>query len=194
MSSVAADIGAVILAAGRGRRIGEPKALLPLHGSTFLEHIVNTIRSAGITDIAAVVSDPLYERVAKTLPDCAVVVNPNPDGDMLSSVRIGLKNSDVVRGVFIVPVDHPFVEVNTYRRLMTALTEYPNHVVIPEYNGSGGHPILVPSSFTKILHSMRTVSALNRAIKESGLEIVRTPVNDAGILKNVNTAQDLEDV
>ena len=47
-------LGAVILAGGRSRRMGRPKALIPLEGSTFLETIADRYGEAGIRDLLAV--------------------------------------------------------------------------------------------------------------------------------------------
>ena len=36
-------LAAVILAAGESRRMGQPKALLPYRGRTFLEHLISVV-------------------------------------------------------------------------------------------------------------------------------------------------------
>jgi molybdopterin-guanine dinucleotide biosynthesis protein A len=36
---------AIVLAAGKSERMGTPKALLPIHGRTFIENILDAITS-----------------------------------------------------------------------------------------------------------------------------------------------------
>ena len=40
-------MAAIVLAAGESRRMGFPKALLPIAGHTFVEHIVRALAAAG---------------------------------------------------------------------------------------------------------------------------------------------------
>ena len=41
-----ADVAAIVLAAGESSRMGRPKPLLPLNGSTFLGHLLDEIRAS----------------------------------------------------------------------------------------------------------------------------------------------------
>ena len=47
-------VSAILLAAGRSQRMGRPKALLPIFGATFLEHIVRQIRASRLVDLKIV--------------------------------------------------------------------------------------------------------------------------------------------
>ena len=47
-------VSGVILAAGRSQRMGRPKALLPIFGTTFLEHIVQQVRASRLVDLKIV--------------------------------------------------------------------------------------------------------------------------------------------
>jgi len=48
-------IAAIVLAAGKSVRFGQPKLLMPWGKSTVIEHIIQTIRRSGIKDIHVVV-------------------------------------------------------------------------------------------------------------------------------------------
>src|SRR4029453_13829990 len=82
---------AIILAAGRSRRMGTQKLLLPFAGKTLISHVVAQVAGAGISHIIVVVG--LEGGGAAALADQPVTLaaNPDADGDMLSSVRIGLR-------------------------------------------------------------------------------------------------------
>ncbi len=55
-------LGAGILAAGRGSRIGKPKALLPWRGFSFIQHLFSVYSSLGIPLIGAAVHPQVFER------------------------------------------------------------------------------------------------------------------------------------
>jgi len=86
-------IGAVILAAGAGTRLGGvAKALLTgADGRTFLARVVGTAHEAGTDDIVVVVGPPFGDAVAAGARELGarVVVNPQPERGMASSVALG---------------------------------------------------------------------------------------------------------
>ena len=57
----------LIPAAGKSRRMGRPKLLLPVAGKTVVEHVIAAVRAAGVADILVVVApdaDELAQLVA----------------------------------------------------------------------------------------------------------------------------------
>src|SRR5262245_10989631 len=99
-------IGALILAAGGSRRMGRPKALLPLPGGTFLEVLTRSFCHAGIGPILAVLGDEAQEiRHAVKLDLLRTVINPDPSRGQLSSIHCGLDAlaDDEVEALFIAP-------------------------------------------------------------------------------------------
>jgi len=189
--STTQDIGAVILAAGSGRRIGGPKALLPLEGETFFERVFRTLREAEITNVVAVVSERVQREFADRIREITFVLNPDPDSDMLTSLRMGAAKICNARGVFAVPVDHPFVRAETYRKLIAAFEENSASVVVPAYHERGGHPALLPLAWLRALPETSWRNGLRGAMRESGVTVVRAAVDDPGVLRNVNVPSDL---
>lgn len=105
-------IGAVILAAGSGTRLGGvAKALLAgADGRTFLATVVATARDAGANDIVVVVGPPFGESVAAQARELGarIVVNPQPERGMASSVALGfgaLDDTGTTRDIANTPRD-----------------------------------------------------------------------------------------
>jgi CTP:molybdopterin cytidylyltransferase MocA len=185
------NIGAIVLAAGMGRRIGSPKALLPFGNLTFLAHILGELRAAAIHKITVIVSESICDRIAQTAADCHIVINPRADADMLSSIRLGVNSAADVAGLLIVPVDYPYVQTATFGRLAATFMLQPECVVIPEYQQQHGHPILVPLEWARTHLFAAELCDLRTAIKNSGVSIQFVAVDDAGILRNINLLSDL---
>jgi len=82
---------ALILAAGKSKRMGQPKMLLPWGKTTVLEQVVSTFKVAGVDEIIVITGGD-REQVEALVGDSAQTVF-NPDfakGEMLSSVQVGL--------------------------------------------------------------------------------------------------------
>jgi molybdenum cofactor cytidylyltransferase len=176
----------VILAAGMSTRAGSFKPELPLGDKTVIQRAVETM--ARVTSSIYVVVGWRAERVQELLePYEQVVLVPNPyyrEG-MFSSVHAGIAHVRAER-FFILPGDHPAVDVQTYYRLLLA----PGDIVIPTHNGRKGHPILVDSRCISEIQAQPTHSNLRDYISARGYTTV--DVQDQGILMDVDTPEDYQ--
>ena len=85
-------ICAIVLAAGRSQRMGTQKLVLPFAGSTVVARVVDAFLGAPVDTVVVVIrADDAQVRAALTDRCLLFVENPDPAGDMLSSVRCGLR-------------------------------------------------------------------------------------------------------
>ena len=85
-------VGAVLLAAGSGSRIGtRPKSLLELGGVPLIRRQLGALSGAGVDEVVVVLGHHA-EAIAPALQALAVTIvrNPRPDDGQVSSQRIGL--------------------------------------------------------------------------------------------------------
>ena len=185
------NISALILAAGSGSRIGTPKLMLEYKEKSFLRIIADKIFEAGIKDINCVVTDKTLDWAMKNVPEIHYILNPKPEDGMLSSVFYGAEVLEDDENILINPVDHPFVDAETYKLLIRESERYNSSVIKPEYKKKSGHPIIIPFDFAKSIKAEDFSLGLNEVIKKSGCHRVYVEVQDKGILRNVNTVDDL---
>lgn len=137
-------ISAIVLAAGRSRRMGAQKLLLPYAGKTLIAHIVDEVLKAPVVETVVVTSvqaDPL--RAALAGRPVTFTSNPDPEGDMLSSVRCGLKRLPAAcTAVVILLGDQPTVTAELLTRMIDAHATGNRGIVVPAYEGRRGHPLL----------------------------------------------------
>ena len=146
----------VVLAAGRSRRMGRPKALLPtaVPGQTFISRIVDELRAGGVDDVVVVVGPDgaeLRSGLAALQPPPRVVVNLNPDAGQLSSLLVGLRAIDRpgVGGMLVTLVDVPLIDAGTVRALLDAHERTQAPIVRPchpDDHGRHGHPVIFDRS------------------------------------------------
>jgi molybdenum cofactor cytidylyltransferase len=183
-------VGAVILAAGRGERMGGPKWKLPISGTTFLDQILRRLREAGITDVVVVTSPENQREIQARHPTVTIAVNMQPARGVLSSMRTGAEHLSPLAGCFLIPVDHPDVRTETYRMLNEAFAQQPTAVVKPVFKNAGGHPLVVPLTFARVLPLHDLEGGLRALIHNSGLSVQRVPVDDPAVLRNRNEPSD----
>lgn len=187
---------AVVLAAGRGARLGGvAKALLSSAGESFLARLAATWAAAGGADALVVIGPPHGERVraeAERL-GLAVVENPQPERGMGSSVATGFAalagRGD--RAALLWPVDCARVVAPTVAAVMAASA--PDRIVVPTWQGRGGHP----AAFGRALwHELAAAGAepegARSIVHRDPARVTRLPVDDPGVLADVDVPADLE--
>ena len=190
----AVRVVAVVLAAGAGRRIGSPKALLPIGGTTFLAHVARALQRPGVAEVVAVIGHGA-RRVAASAglpPGLALVVNPQPDDGMLGSVARGLEAAEA-RGadaVLLHPVDHPFASPATTDAVLAALAGGAL-VAVPTYGGRRGHPGGFARAVWPALRAAPPARGARAVLADHPDWLVHVP-GDEGCVAGIDTREDYE--
>ena len=171
--------------------MGQPKALIPLEGRTFLETLLERFVRAGIAPILVVLGDAAQEiRNVMKLDLARIVVNPDPSRGQLSSIHCGIQAlaPHEVEGLFIAPVDTPRVKVTTLQSMREALIDHP--LVVPVFQGRRGHPALFSSSlFPDLLRAPQEQGA--RFVVHATPNRLELPCEDPAVLEDFDTPEDL---
>jgi molybdenum cofactor cytidylyltransferase len=190
-------VGAIILAAGKSTRMGEPKQLLRLGQSTVLGQTIENIRGAGVDEIVLVLGSSAetirQQFPASTFEGLRVVVNQAYGQGMASSLREGLSALDPqIDAALIVLADQPFIRPETFGQIVDHYRRSDAQIVIPTYKGFRGNPVLLDRSvFPEITELGGDIGC--RAIFGSHLEgIVKAEVEDVGILLDIDNKADYE--
>lgn len=190
-------IGAVILAAGAGTRLGGvAKALLVGRDQrTFLSSILASAREVGLADAVVVVGAPHGDAVAVHARELGArtIVNPHPEQGMASSVALGFAAIDA-DSAWLWPVDHPDVAAATLRQLVAALGAH--DAARPVFGGRRGHPPLIARGLFARLAACGdgTGSGGGARAVLAAADVVDVEVADRGVVRDVDTAIDLEAV
>jgi CTP:molybdopterin cytidylyltransferase MocA len=187
-------ISAVILAAGTSTRMGAVKQLLEVDGRPLLEHVLDNVRASGISEIILVLghaADAIRREL--DLEQINLVMNGDYRGGMGSSLKAGLSAVDPqAQAALVVLADQPFVRPATLDRLIAQHSRTGAQIVIPTYHGFRGNPVLLDRSvFPEVMNLGGDVGC--RAIFGDHAEgIVKVPVEDVGILLDIDQPGDYE--
>lgn len=163
-------------------------------GERFVDAIVARAKAAGISEIVAV----LPAQVALPAGDgTRVVVNRNPLGEQIESLRLGLSQLTNTPATCALawPVDHPFVSEETVRILVAAAADNPGRIVIPVKDGRRGHPVSFPRDLWRELVTSGaaggTGDGARGIVRAHASDVLELQVNDVGILRDIDTRDDL---
>ncbi len=190
-------VGAVLLAAGAGSRIGhKPKSLLELGGVPLIRRQLIALSGAGVDEVVVVLGHHAeqIEPVVQTFP-VTVVHNPQPDDGQVSSQRIGLAAlGGKLDAVIVALADQPLLNAQDITALIGAFKKRPEgtQVVYPQVHGERGNPVV----FTNEVREQILAGAANvgcRQWQAAHADAVAPFVTDNHRYKvDIDTPEDLE--
>jgi molybdenum cofactor cytidylyltransferase len=186
------DFAAVLLAAGASTRMGGvPKALLDWEGEPVVRRLVAISERVRLDPVVVVVG-AAGPGVRRALAGTRAVVVDHPDWarGRTGSIQSGLASVASAGGVLLWPVDHPFVEAKTVEALLRRAEADPMALwVIPTWNGRGGHPVVLRSPTFRAIGELPADRPLRSLLPAFGPQVVRLPVDDPGVVENVDTPE-----
>ncbi len=178
---------AVVPAAGSGERFGGPKLQADIRGKMLIERTVGSLRDAGIDDIVLVIGPETGTLLESR--DIRVVVNPDPSRGMFSSLQAGLEDI-IADAILILPGDMPFVLPSTIRSLVQVF-ETRGGIVSPRCGGKRGHPVVLPPLLQQEILEADAGSTLHHVMNVHRELRIDLDVLDRGVLRDVDTKEDL---
>ena len=140
-------VGAVLLAAGSGSRMGQrPKSLLELGGVPLIRRQLIALSGAGMDEVVVVLGH-YAERIEEAVKEFPVTLvrNPDPDAGQVSSLRLGLQAlSPKLDAVLVALADQPLINSQDTNDLIGAYKKRPDftQVVQPTVDGLPGNPVM----------------------------------------------------
>ena len=196
MTKIGTETVAILLAAGESRRMGQPKALLPWQGTSLLAHQVGAIRSAGVDRVVVVLGHRADElkRELEGINGVTWAVNPDYLQGKTTSIKVGLSATEVEQAgtLLILNVDQPR-SAATIRALLELHREKDGLITIPEYNGKGGHPIILDASLLAELREIdEETLGVKAVVRRHAEETRRVDVAPPEVLWDLNTPEEYQ--
>jgi CTP:molybdopterin cytidylyltransferase MocA len=147
---VSATLGAIVLAAGASRRLGQPKQLLMHGGETLLERAIRLAAEAGAAPVVVVLG--AYQdqiRGALRLNNASLTINDQWEQGIASSIHAGLGAQASVgpatAGTLILSCDQPrLTAIHLRNMLENFAAQMEPSIVASAYAGVLGIPAVFP--------------------------------------------------
>jgi molybdenum cofactor cytidylyltransferase len=135
----------VLIAAGFSRRLGSPKLLARVYGTSLIRRTVQTLCPL-ISSPLILVVPPRAARIRAELRGCRVhlVSNAARSGGLSTSVRRGLRAARYASASLLVPIDLARLERREVARLINRWRGARRRVVARDIDGRPGTPLILP--------------------------------------------------
>lgn len=184
-------LGAVLMAAGFGRRFGGNKLLIPVDGVPMVERAFAAL-PPGLFDRAVVVSaHPSILAMADRL-GYLPLFNPDAAEGRAASVRVGLGRLEDMDGVLFAVCDQPWLRRESVERLLADVTAYPDHICALACEGRRGNPAVFPRALFPELLALSGEEGGGKVIRAHRDLLHLTQAADPRELLDVDRPEDLD--
>lgn len=185
-------ISALLLAAGESKRMGRPKLLLPLGGSTIIEQAVDNLLGSRVDEVVVVVgyrAQELERKIARK--PVKIVRNRRYRQGMSTSLIAGLSAIDRrAQAIMVALADQPFVESPLIDELLEEFKKHDRGILVPVCQGRRGHPVVLSLKYRERLLALRGDVGARQLIEENPDDVLEVPVESEGVNVDLNTPED----
>ncbi len=189
---------AIVAAAGRSVRMGQPKMLLPIDGRTLIAHVVAALRDGGVERVVVVAPPPDSDEgpaVARAAEGAgAFVVAPGErPAEMRDSIEIGLgaaATPEPPDRVLLSPGDAPGITAGTVAALVDASCRQPGKIVVPRSGERRGHPLVLPWKLAAEIESLPAGQGVNALVARHQALVVELPLGDTHSADDIDSPED----
>ena len=170
--------------------MGAFKPLLPFGGVSVAEACVAAFRAGGAAEVVVVVGHRGAEvrKALAHLEGLRFAVNELAGSEMGVSVARGVAAlSEEAEAVLVALVDQPAVPPGEVNRLVEAHGRTGARLVVPEWEGRGGHPVLVDLSLREELLSVVPERGLRALFDAHRAEVLRVPAASPYVARDMDT-------
>ena len=189
------NVGIVVLAAGKSKRLGQPKQLLTHRGTTIIGDVIKMALTskAGRT---IVVTGAYAERIRNELVCFPITIIDNDDWQegLAASIRQGIetleKSDPPQTAVLLMTSDQPRLSTQLINQMIDKYDNQANRIVACEYEQTLGVPALFDRAYFSELKSLSGDSGAKEIIKANRNLVVTVPFPEGGL--DIDTPSDME--
>jgi CTP:molybdopterin cytidylyltransferase MocA len=191
------SIGAVLLAAGAGTRMGgRPKALLQLGGVPLVLRQLIALSGAGVDELTIV----LGHHAASILPviepfPVTLVHNPRPEEGQVSSLRLGLAALNPnIDAVLVALADQPLIDVQDITAVIGAFKRRPDgtSLVVPQCAGQPGNPVMFSAAVREQILAGDVNVGCRQWRRQNPAAVANFDTDNRRFILDIDTFEDIE--
>ena len=180
---------AIVPAAGRSRRMGESKLLLPWGDHMIIDAVLLAWTTSQVDQVVVVIRG--NDTVLKAACDrwsVEVITTDQDPPDMKASIQIGLRHLSAIASdddrCFIAPADLPTLTAEIIDEMLAVDSD---KIVIPKFGEKSGHPALLPWRITRQIFDLADDQGVNQIVNQHEKHYV--PFSSEKLVADVDTPQ-----
>jgi CTP:molybdopterin cytidylyltransferase MocA len=166
------------------------KPTLPLDGHSVIQNTILSLQQAGIQNITVVTGFRSKELEAHLKP-YQVSIRKNysyQTSDMFTSIQQGIEfTKHSIETILILPGDIPLIRPSTITGLIRQFRKNSQPILVPSFNGRGGHPVILKASFRRSLMNWQGGQGLRGWLQKFKHHIHYALVPDMAICLDLDT-------
>ncbi len=185
-------VSAILLAAGKSTRMGEPKLLLPFGDGTVLSKTIDNVLGCNVDEVIVVLGANV-EKTRNIIADkpVKVVFNPDYSQGMSTSLICGLKQvSNRALRIMVALTDQPLIEKDTYNKLIKESLNSSKGITVPLFKAKRGNPIIFAARYRDEMLQLRGDVGGRELLKRHPEDVYEVAVDSGSIYINLNTMDD----
>jgi molybdenum cofactor cytidylyltransferase len=191
-------ISALLLAAGKGERMGKVKQLLSLGEKRMIEAALQNLQTSRCDEIIVVLGfaadeiRPLVEGKERV----KVVINPRFAEGMSTSIQKGLREIDPrATGILIALADQPFIPPEVIDTLIEGFQRGARGIVLPAYEGKRGHPVILDrNKYEGELLALQGDVGGKEIVGDHPEDVLEVAVASKGVLMDIDAPEDYQTI
>ncbi|WP_051396145.1 nucleotidyltransferase family protein [Ignatzschineria larvae DSM 13226] len=133
--------------------------------------------------------EPNIAEIAHTLPSPHISIQSKGLGESIAKgLAFALKHNPHYEAVLILPADLPFIQANSFKQVIAALTQYPKHNIRPYYQDIAGHPVAFQRCYFSELLQLSGDQGAQKIVQKQPLKKIY--LEDPGIIQDIDTYED----
>jgi molybdenum cofactor cytidylyltransferase len=183
---------AIILAGGESKRMKSPKMLLPFHGKTIIENVIENLIASEVEKVMVVLG-AFHDDILAVIKDMPVLTcyNENYKEGMLSSVKSGFRYlPEDYSAVLVLQGDQPMISSVIINKVINAHKKSEKGLVMPVFRKKRGHPLLIDRKYRKEITNLSNEEGLRSLAEKFSNDVLELNVNNPEILRDIDTQED----
>jgi molybdenum cofactor cytidylyltransferase len=180
--------------------MGAAKLALPLGNRTIIEHVLDALRYAEISEVLVVLGPHVAELAAPAAASGAqALVLERETAHMRETIEHGLAwlaqrhQPAPDDWLLLVPADHPTLDAEVIRKLAAARDVHPQATIfVPTHAGRRGHPLLLAWSHVPAIRALPPDEGLNTYVRRQAAATREVPVDTPQVLRDLDTPEDYQ--
>lgn len=193
-------VDCLLLAGGSSERMGEPKLLLKLGGSTLFEHVLAVHLASRLRRVCAVVPgwlDGFGDIVRRLKGERAQFAVLDRECEMSESLKTGWRRVMQMGepdAVMISLADMPLVTSEVIDSVLGRFADSDCEICVPVFGRRRGHPVVLSAALEKQVLALEGDCGARALVRDSERRVAEVAVDTDGVLVDVDTYGDLEEV
>jgi len=153
-------IAILVLAAGKARRMGQSKQLLPYGGTTLLGHCIQTALACPAQGVYPIIGSYANRIQAEIqIEGIHWLLNPDWEEGLSASIRRGisylLEERPTIEAALVLLGDQPLITAKDLQPFFDSFVQKPERIVSTAYGEKYGVPALFPRKYFQDLLSLK---------------------------------------